>query len=351
MGPSQHLRPLGPIHWILDKLPGAKPWSVVGSLSPEDRCLAAAQEVLGRDSDSTCTLLKLAPHSRARNLDEVRSRLAENEKQARDELSDRVTIHRECPLHSSDHEVIEAVQELADQCEGRVIVDISTMPKRWFFPLVRELVEAAHIKTLIAANTKPARYAKHGTQLATDADSWEPLPGYLHSDVDADETTAIIGVGYHTLNLHEFIGESTTRKIDLKLFLPFPSLHPGFRQNWEFVRDITAAWKGPLRPEIVRVPTDDVSLVFDRLKQQSQEGRTRSLVLAPFGPKPMSLAMCLLGIAREREYDDNVETEIGYTQPKAYAADYSVGVGMRDSTPIVNAYCIRLNGRDLYSVT
>lgn len=350
MGPNQHIRPLGPLHWILDKLPGNEPWSVIGSLSPEDRCLTATQEILRRVSGSTCTLLKLAPHNRARNMDEVRRSIAANEERACREFSSRMTIRRECPLHSPDHEVIESVQELGDQCGGRVIVDISTMPKRWFFPLVGALLEATRVETLIATNTKPESYAPHGTQLATDADAWEPLPGYLHSDVDDGEATAIIGVGYHTLNLHEFIGENTTRSINLKLFLPFPSLHPGFRQNWEFVRDITTAWKGPQQPDIVRVPTDDVSLIFERLKQQSHGGRTRTLILAPFGPKPMSLAMCLLGVARDRDCEENCQTELGYTQPKAYAADYSSGVAMRESTPIVNAYCIRLNGRDLYSV-
>lgn len=103
-----------------------------------------------------------------------------------------------------------------------------------------------------------------------------------------------------------------------------------------------------LKPiEIVRVPTHDVSISFDRLLQHSAGGQAPSLVLAPFGPKSLSLAMCLLGIARMKA---GGSTEIGYTQPSAYSPDYSTGIAIRDGAPVVTAYCLRLNGRDLYSV-
>jgi|GEM_PF-842101 len=343
--PMHHfIRPSGPIRWIFDKLKSSEPWTVIGSLSPEDRCLAAAREVLGLSADSKATLLKLAPFA-ARGDAEVKARLTKKEAEAVRSFGERITIRPEQPLHASDHEVLVDVQAVVDQLHGKVIVDISTMPKRWFIPLVRELVERPEIHTLVATNSKPQKYSDD--RLATDADSWEPLPGYLHAERRASETTAIIGVGYHTLNLHEFIGENTIGKMSLKLFLPFPSLHPGFRQNWEFVRDVTTAWDGVARPEIVRVPTDDVSLIFDRLIQQSHGGRAESLVMAPFGPKTVSLAMCLLAIARDR-INPEVETEIGYTQPKAYASDYSSGVAKRDGVPVVNAYCIRIQGRSFY---
>jgi hypothetical protein len=345
MGTHHFIRPSGPIRWVFDKLKTTDPWTLIGSLSPEERCLAAAHEVLALSPDSHVTLLKLAPFPTSGDA-EVKSRLAMSEGKAIRDFAGHVTIRPEQPLHAPDHEVLEDVQQFVDQLHGQVIVDISTMPKRWFIPLVRELVERPQVHTLVATNSKPEKYAD---RLATDADPWEPLPGYLHAERRASETTAIIGVGYHTLNLHEFVGESTTGKIALKLFLPFPSLHPGFRRNWEFVRDVTTAWKGGTRPPIVRVPTDDVSLIFDRLIQQSHDGRAESLVMAPFGPKPVSLAMCLLAIARDR-ISSGVETEIGYTQPKAYAPDYSSGVGTQDAIPIVNAYCIRIKDRAFYDL-
>ncbi|MCA9061255.1 MAG: hypothetical protein KDA85_22230, partial [Planctomycetaceae bacterium] len=320
------------------------PWTLVGSLSPEKRGLAAAGELIAMSPGSSVTLLKLTPLA-TRGIANVKARLAENETEAVRAFGGRLMIRPERPLHASDHEVLEDVQNLADQLHGQVVIDVSTMPKRWFIPLVRELVERPQIHTLVATNCKPQQYSLD--RLATDADSWEPLPGYLHAEGRSSETTAIIGVGYHTLNLHDFLGENTARNIALKLFLPFPSLHPGFRQNWEFVRDITTAWKGASRPEIVRVPTDDVSLIFDRLIQHSHGGYSESLVMAPFGPKTVSLAMCLLAIARERICPE-VETEIGYTQPKAYASDYSSGVAKRDGIPIVNAYCIRIKGQSFY---
>lgn len=343
------IRPYGNLRWILGKLPSNQPWTVIGCLSPEDRCLASAKEILRFSPSSKCVFLELAPSKSSKTYDDVSTKIEYNRQRSLIELAGSIEFHRNrpLPLHSDDHhDVIEAVQELVDQCRGKVIVDISAMPKRWFFPLIRELVYSDAVETLVATYAKPEGYGK---KLSHDAEPWEPLPGYLHSSPGNAESIAIIGVGYDPMNLHAFLDGKSTSRISLKLFLPFPSLHPGFRSNWEFIRSLVADWKGET-PEIIRVPTDDVSLAFDCLKQQSMKGRVESLSLSPFGPKPLSLAMCLLGIARERDGEPEWQTEIGYTQPNAYAADYSKGVAKNDSIPVVNAYCLRLRGRCLYSI-
>ena len=73
----------------------------------------------------------------------------------------------------------------------------------------------------------------------------------------------------------------------------------------------------------------------------------RHAVLAPFGPKPLSLAMCMYGIdCRRRKWP----VEIGYTQPTAYSDEYSTGVALRDGEPVIHAYCLKLDGRNLYEV-
>lgn len=179
----------------------------------------------------------------------------------------------------------------------------------------------------------------------------------------SSDATLIIGVGYQQLRIHEYFEENKSRRIGVKLLLPFPSIHPGFIQNWKFVERISQELNGPMQignqssMEIIRVPVGDVSLTFDRLLQQTGSGVAKTVILAPFGPKPISLAMCLLGIARRTRGDDPqtmapiLPTEIGYTQPKSYRPDYSTGVAMReDGHPDISAFCVRLNGRDLYTL-
>lgn len=65
------------------------------------------------------------------------------------------------------------------------------MPKRWFFPLIWELVYSDAVETLIATIAKPERYGKKHSH---DAEPWEPLPGYLHSTHRDSDSVSIIGV-------------------------------------------------------------------------------------------------------------------------------------------------------------
>lgn len=337
-------RPHGPLNWILQKLPNVVPWTAVGCLSAEDRCSSAIRQLLETDSSARAYILKLMPHRMSEDADQISERVSRHETEMTRDFGNRIHIESGKPLHSMSHDILESVRTIADRMAGAVLIDISTMPKRWFFPLIKEMLSSARVTDLVVTNSKAQRY---GDWLAKDADQWEPLPGYLHLDHDTPTATAIVGVGYHSLNIHELVGESRSFAVTLKLMMPFPSSHPGFRKNWEFALSVKKERNQQLSPEIVRVPTDDVSIAFDRLVQHTESGTVGSLILAPYGPKPLSLAMCLLEIARENR-SSSLQTEIGYTQPKSYSAEYSSGVLRSDEANPINAYCIRLSRRDLY---
>ena len=351
--PTLHrVRPLGPLRWIFGKLPVPEPWSVIGALSAEDRCLAAAQEVVQLRPGADCTLLHIHPEQRNTNtvLGETLRKIETNLVEAQSGML-RPHIKDAGNLLCAEHDVINLAFELADACQPNVVLDITTMPKRFFFPLLTALSESGRIRNLIATNTTPVRY---GEVLAEDADDWKPLPMFDGNVLDEpSKATLIIGVGYQPLNVKDLLERNRSLRVAIKLMFPFPSLHPGFIPNWKFVSHIKSEWGdgqrvGQSSPiEIVRVPTHDVSLAFDRLVQHSLEGKAQTLILAPFGPKTISLAMCLLGIARGRS---GLTTEIGYTQPSIYMPNYTTGVADRDGFPDVTAYCLRLDGHDLYRI-
>jgi len=225
------------------------------------------------------------------------------------------------------------------------------MPKRFFFPVLTLLLKSSHIVNLIATYSLPERYGK---VLEEDPEEWSPLPMYGGDPLgeDANSATLMIGVGYQPLKIIEILNHTRFGPDRVKLLFPFPSIPPGFIENWNFVARIKKEWselrKTNLPPDaIIRVPTHDASITFDQLVAHTTEGRSPSVVLAPFGPKPISLAMCLLGIARRKE---GIATEIGYTQPRIYHPEYSSGVATRNGVPAVTAYCLRLGGRDLFSL-
>lgn len=351
---SQRVRPFGPLRWILGKLKSSSSdaWSVIGALSPEDRCLAAAQEIGKLTSRTDWTLLRIKPEERSTD-----TRRAEAQRKAVENLS-KAKSGRLKPilvdvgtLLSEEHRILNLAEDLANGCHSNVALDITTMPKRFFFPILTALRKNERIKCLIATNTAPLRY---GEKLADGADDWTTLPSF-DGDIlnEPEETTLMIAVGFDPLNVKDLLERKRSRRVAMKLLFPFPSLHPGFIPNWRFVNHIKSEW-GDIkqtaqasRIEIVRVPTHDVSTVFDRLLQHSNAGKAEGLTLAPFGPKSISLAMCLLGNAR---MDIGRATEIGYTQPSIYMPDYTTGVADCNGVPNVVAYCIRLKGRDLFTL-
>ena len=58
--------------------------------------------------------------------------------------------------------------------------------------------------------------------------------------------------------------------------------------------------------------------------------------------KPMSVAMCIFAAL--------TDSQVFYTQPTVYHPDYSFDIASRDGHPEIYTYCIRLEGRDLFSV-
>ena len=76
----------------------------------------------------------------------------------------------------------------------------------------------------------------------------------------------------------------------------------------------------------------------------SHRGKIHS-VLAPFGPKPISLAICLFGIACRQK---GIPVETGYTQTQVYSD--AVGVATINGRASTNTFCVRLGGRNFYSL-
>lgn len=347
------IRPFGPIGWILNKLPQIGQWSVLGTIATEDRCLAAAQVVFQARRASDITLLKIldpvSPRIGFRR--EVESRLRKREVDANAEFGSTLSIH-EMELLCVEQEIGDFTSDFLQRCGDSVIVDLSTMPKRFFFPVLTLLLQSSRIVNLLATYSLPERYAK---VLEEDPDEWSSLPMYGGDPLIESRTnpvSLIIGVGYQPLKIIEILDHVRFAADNVKLLFPFPSIPPGFVENWKFVARIKSEWSKlrgvELPPDaVIRVPTRDASIAFDQLIAHTNEGRASSVVLAPFGPKPISLAMCLLGIARRAE---GIATEIGYTQPHFYHPEYSSGVAHPEGVPAVTAYCVRLGGRNLFSL-
>jgi hypothetical protein len=149
---------------------------------------------------------------------------------------------------------------------------------------------------------------------------------------------AVISIGFVPLGITELV-DPERQDVKFKFLFPFPPGPPYFQRNWKFLAQLERTVT--LQSEPIRVEANNVSDTFDHILELTQRG-SRAAVFAPYGPKPMSLAMCLYAIRSG--------SPVYYTQPQTYHPLYSTGVRIMNNYPLAYAYCLRLDGRDLYTV-
>lgn len=239
--------------------------------------------------------------------------------------------------------VKEVVDALIERTSGNVILDISSMPKRWFFPILRFLMDDEGIKTLLVCYSVASAYSN---QLSSDPLPLGPLPTFDKPRESATYNDLIVGVGFAPLGLKDLF-EADIEKI--RYLFPFPPGPPNYFKNWNFLRKLeNEVTNRNLKVEDRwQVHTFDVPDTFEALCRATRNG-SRTSALAPLGPKTHSLAMCLFALAVEAAGKE--PAHVFYTQPRRYAIDYSMGVAKRNEVPDTKAYCIKINGRNLYTI-
>lgn len=332
---AQAFRPWGRLNWILDRGPTTR-WSIIGCFGTEKRSLAAPMYLRGRKQTSSIYMVRVedAP---SRYDPQIDDRLAQrrSEWEAGGGTMSEVRLHRP---GDAIGQLIGDVRSFLDSAGSSVLLDITSMPKRVFFPLVKILRKEKRIANLLATYTVPASYPP--VPIAADFQDWQPLPLFsgdpsLRSRLDM----MVVGIGFMAMRLREEINPSR-RELPIKLIFPFPPGPPGFHRSWQMVRDLEET-RQRQTTEIRRVDATDASDTFDHLLTMTKNGQ-RAAILAPFGPKPVSLAMCL--------FADETNAPVYYTQPRAYHPDYSLGIKEVEGLPEIHAYYLRMKGANLYGV-
>lgn len=331
-------RPWGPLEWVVRKLPG-EPWGLIGVLGIEDRCIA--------------TVAALAGDLRARRFLKILDPYLSPPAAFKDrfaEMQGRLLAGGTNVAEIREVELLHDIDTMLDELDlflvvagPRVVLDITSMPKRWFFPLVRGLMNNASVKTLVVTYTSAQAYAN---QLSSDPAAVAPLPTFDEPRVSAHYDELVVGVGFAPLGLKDLFSADISK---IRYLFPFPPGPPNFFRNWHFLRALEAEVENPHRRAEDRWLMDmyDVSGAFEALCRITQNG-DHTAALAPFGPKTLSLAMCLFALAAEKAGKEPVH--VYYTQPRRYAIDYTTGIKLANGVPDIAAYCLRINGRDVYQI-
>lgn len=257
-------------------------------------------------------------------------------------------------LTVTDHDLLVGVEGARSQVmslvrEGAadsIILDVTSLPKRFFFLLLRTLYDEQRVRNLAVTYTSPMSYPRDPDRpLSEDHSRHANLPGFLEEGNERPLSRLIVGVGFAPLGLAELLGEvESMEDVRLELLMPYPPGPPTSQLNWRFVQNMERAMAGlKERQRIWRVDAHDMWGAFDRIVAITESGSQRAW-LAPFGPKPVSIAMALYGTL----YD----APAYYCQPRRYRPDYSIGVGMATCPDGNRAeasyiYPLRLDGRSL----
>ncbi|ASM72927.1 MULTISPECIES: hypothetical protein [Roseobacteraceae] len=252
------------------------------------------------------------------------------------------------PLKASI-DTIRTICERAGAASGNVVLDITSLPKRWFFPMVRFLVQNPDVLNLQVIYTKGD---VHAEALSVNPETLRVLPTFMSEDDRDDHDFAFVGVGFHTHSMMQLFGDD--KAMSLQLLFPFPPGPPGIHRNWKFVQEVEmkvqrddSLLEGSDPISYLHLDSMDVSQTFDAIKIVT-EGGDRTSVMAPYGPKPFSLAMCLFAIASERS--GKAEVPVYYSQPQKYAVNYTNDVALRHDTLDSWAYAVKKDGKFIYEL-
>lgn len=250
-----------------------------------------------------------------------------------------------------EHQLLEpfgAIQSTIDEflhgCVGEnLMFDISSMPKKLFFFVVKRAMQLkGKFDNILAVYSEPERYSSD--PLAENPQQWSTLPGFdgPRKLPERSRRRIVIAMGFEPLGLPDLVVQGEFSGVGTHLLFPFPTPPDRISKNWEFARDLFPNPSVSLR--FRHVDGLNVPDVFDVLSDIGGNGKTQ-VTLAPYGPKPISLAMALY--ASRHDSGPNA-TAVYYTQPTAYNPDYSTGVRKVGEEAGVHCYAIKRLGQFLY---
>lgn len=324
-------RPWGLLDWTLS-ITSPRQWFFVGALGTEDRSLEAWKWVKTLNLEKDRVMIQVSPIEATRFCVPTRASL-----QARRAefvaLGGSESEIKPLGLLAEKFE-IEALALALSEKSPSVILDISSLPKRFFFLLLRAFRQSEGIRDLVVTYTCPREYQSED-KLSEGAEKWDYLPGFLGT---GKKELLVAAVGFMVESLQEHLSGNEAHKA-VQLLIPFPAPPSSIRRSWQSVFTLHTG-RNSEKFEKHRVDANDMSAAFDRICSLGRD--VDAVAFAPFGPKPISAAMCL--------YADQCDSAVHYPQPHGYSPNYSMGVAAVNGKPHVNAYWIKHSGENLYAV-
>lgn len=332
-------RPWGALEWALG-LSSPRRWRFFGCVSAEQRSISALMELDRMGVIERVEMLRI--------LDTVPADLETENAKIQEQLAlcsaagcqfQPLQVELEAPLQNETWK-----QTFTFPAGSSFCLDISSLPKRFFFRAIKAALASPDLRDFLILYSKPKSYAE-GT-LSGNPKDWATISGFGCADPDHQSAAAsrlIVGAGFAVDGLHDHL-EGRSGGVSVDVLIPFPA-DPwrSVRRSWESARAIEEALgadpdqgRSEVKPSYHQVSALDTSTAFEKLLSLTQNA-VLPATLGPLGPKPLSVAMCLLASQTGRH-------PVCYAQPKTYALDYSTGC------EAIYAYWIKHDGVNFYSL-
>lgn len=337
---SSCFKPWGNIDWMLGKMPHIPQWGYLGCVSPEDRSTITLEWLAAHDLLGACEMWKIDDEPRFFSPYEKRNREKYDQQIEKcASLGKAAEINLpEFKLFDSDRVASDRFNSFVKRTDGNIMFDISSMPKRWFFPIVRECLQNKGIRNLVITYTVAKTYSSIQGE---DPIGWRHIPSFGETaECTEKEKYYIISAGFQPLSLPDWI--EGFPDAELYIIFPFPSDVNGYHRVWDFIRAIETDGGKIDSRYIEYVSGHNLPLIYNSVSKLIAREKDKQPVFVPYGPKPISLAFSLLA--------SQLQIPVGYTQPTYYNPDYSIGVDMCfNGEPRIITYLIKQDGKILYT--
>ena len=317
------MKPWGPLNWLLDKLPSSAAFHVIGCVAPEERSVALPLAMNGRNVRHLA-LLRVRDET-SRHAEQIDVNVARSRRRL---AAVPINKQTETYLLCDDEQIALVFKDLLGAPAHKItlVLDITSLPKRFFFLMIKLAMQDSRVETLVTSYTQPAAGGYTREHLAEDPEDLRALPGF--GPVHGEPDTLVVGIGFEPLGLSQLIGEYRDRKRAIAILMPFPPGQPYSRRIWKSLDSVGLA-DSPRRLHRVSALN-----AFDTYEQIGRCGGVSEgsmpPALAPYGPKPVSLGMCMYALRHK--------APVLYTQPRVYHPNYTKG------TAETWAYCLKKSG-------
>lgn len=301
-----------------------------GCLSFEQRCIAGLRSVVKSlpMAISEAVMLRMVPPDDA--FPNRRSAIENQTNKNGAVLRRDHILYNEQPLEllASEDILIDVARSMTNS--KRVILDITSLPKRYFCFLLKRLMVSDNVRDALILYTSVGVDGYASDHLAEDPLPAEYLPGFA-SGLEANSATLVFGTGFEALNVRSIFELHQYQHI-VKIVMSYPPNGGAIRRQINTLRVLFGDTEKLDNVEIRMIASWDTEQVYNLLSGWSVGERILSF--APYGPKPHTLAMALHAIKHGRS--------MYYTQPKSYNPFYTKGIGS------TRAYLVKFDGIACY---